>query len=70
MKNPKKNEPTYIPHTVTNRKEYTRGRRLDRIMVSEDLLTCNKQIIHKADCNLGECLYTKSDLRSSQENSS
>ena len=49
LKNPMKNEATYIPDTEHNRKIYKRGRRLDRFMVSEDLLECNLKVIHKPD---------------------
>ena len=47
IKHRNKNEVTYIPETVANRKVYTKGRRLDIIKISEDLLTCNIMIINK-----------------------
>ena len=62
-------EPTYVPDTETNRKVYRRGRRLDSIMVSKDLLACNIQIIHKPDwyyqelCNLGDKRFDLSRVR-------
>ena len=69
LNNPTKNEATYIPDTEVNRKIYTKGRRLDRIMVSEDLLSCNLKIIHKQDwfykeiCNLGERRFDHGSVR-------
>ena len=60
QKKTKKNEATYMPDTEQNRKIYKKGRRLDQIMVSEDLLNCNIKVIHKPDWqyqelfNLGE----------------
>ena len=69
LKNPNKNEATYMPDTEHNRKIYKRGRRLDRFMISEDLLECNLKIIHKPDwhyqelCNLGERRFDHGSVR-------
>ena len=69
INNPTKNEATYIPDTEQNRKIYKKGRRLDRFMVSEDLLSCNLKIIHKPDwyykemCNLGERRFDHGSVR-------
>ena len=69
LKNPKKNEATYLPDTEHNRKIYKRGRRLDRFMVSEDLLECNLKVIHKPDwhyqelCNLGDRRFDHGSVR-------
>ena len=69
LKNPNTNEATYMPDTEQNRKVYKSGRRLDRFMISEDLLECNIQIIHKPDwhyqelCNLGERRFDHRSVR-------
>ena len=58
-----------MPDTEHNRKVYKKGKRLDRFMVSEDLLNCNIKIIHKSDwhyqelCNLGERRFDHGSVR-------
>ena len=42
-------EITYIPDTETNRSNPRKGRRLDRILASQDMLDSNKTITHRRD---------------------
>ena len=58
-----------MPDTGHNKKIYKKGRRLDRFMVSEDLLNCNIKVNHKPDwhyqelCNLGERRFDHRSVR-------